>query len=230
MLWKLHKYVPGGSSVADLYAGAGVIGLSLATSRKCSSVKCIEVNKEARLSFEKTIQRLPNSLNCSITWHHADASVNPLSWIIGTDVVVVDPPRRGLDASLRQILESVPSIEKRMRSSSQSTSSNAKEEKRPWILRARELSVQAGNKLTPEESNTLPQRLIYISCGWESFKEDCKSLLSSRAWELEKAHGFNFFPGTDSIEVLAVFKRRVVMKKKKKSGVKKVGLKKVRAK
>ena len=44
---------------------------------------------------------------------------NPLSWIIGTDVVVVDPPRRGLDASLRQILESVPSIEKRMRSSSQ---------------------------------------------------------------------------------------------------------------
>ncbi|XP_013598233.1 uncharacterized RNA methyltransferase pc1998 [Brassica napus] len=230
LLWKLHKYVPGGSSVADLYAGAGVIGLSLATSRKCSSVKCIEVNKEARLSFEKTIQRLPNSLNCSITWHHADASVNPLSWIIGTDVVVVDPPRRGLDASLRQILESVPSIEKRMRSSSQSTSSNAKEEKRPWILRARELSVQAGNKLTPEESNTLPQRLIYISCGWESFKEDCKSLLSSRAWELEKAHGFNFFPGTDSIEVLAVFKRRVVMKKKKKSGVKKVGLKKVRAK
>lgn len=142
----------------------------------------------------------------------------------------MDPPRRGLDASLRQILESVPSIEKRMKSSSQSTSSNAKEEKRPWILRARELSVQAGNKLTPEENNTLPQRLIYISCGWESFKEDCKSLLSSRAWELEKAHGFNFFPGTDSIEVLAVFKRRLVMKKKKKSGVKKVGLKKVRAK
>ncbi|VVB14212.1 unnamed protein product [Arabis nemorensis] len=222
LLWKLHKYVPGGSSVADLYAGAGVIGLSLATSRKCSSVKCIEVNKEARLSFEKTIQRLPNSLNCSISWHHADASVNPLSWIIGTDVVVVDPPRRGLDASLRQILESVPTIEKRMRSSSQSSSPSAKEEKRPWILRARELSVQAGNKQTSEENKTLPQKLIYISCGWESFKEDCKSLLSSRAWELEKAHGFNFFPGTDSIEVLAIFKRRVVMKKKKKSGIKKV--------
>jgi 16S rRNA G966 N2-methylase RsmD len=255
LLWKLHKYVPGGSSVADLYAGAGVIGLSLATSRKCSSVKCIEVNKEARLSFEKTIQRLPNSLNCSISWHHADASVNPLSWIIGSDVVVVDPPRRGLDASLRQMLESVPSIEKRMRSSSQSSSLNAKEEKRPWILRAKELSIQAGNKQTSEENNTLPQRLIYISCGWESFKEDCKSLLSSRAWELEKAHGFNFFPGTDryyrniyfhfilhkyysclfynlvfSIEVLAVFKRRVASKKKKKSGIKKVGIKKVRAK
>lgn len=39
-----------------------------------------------------------------------------------------------------------------------------------------------------------------------------------------------FSIGVFSIEVLAVFKRRVVMKKKKKSGVKKVGLKKVRAK
>lgn len=36
--------------------------------------------------------------------------------------------------------------------------------------------------------------------------------------------------GVFSIEVLAVFKRRVVMKKKKKSGIKKVGIKKVRAK
>lgn len=66
-----------------------------------------------------------------------------------------------------------------------SSSSNAKEEKRPWILRAKELSIQAGNKLTPEENNTLPQRLIYISCGWESFKEvletntDIKSIITA---------------------------------------------------
>lgn len=35
LLQKLHKYVPLGSSVTDLYAGAGVIGLSLASARKC---------------------------------------------------------------------------------------------------------------------------------------------------------------------------------------------------
>lgn len=35
LLRKLHKYVPYESSVADLYAGAGVIGLSLAATRKC---------------------------------------------------------------------------------------------------------------------------------------------------------------------------------------------------
>lgn len=222
LLRKLQKYVPRGACVADLYAGAGVIGLSLATSKKCSSVKCIEVNKEAKQSFEKTIQRLPSSLDCSISWHQADASVDPISWIIGSDVLVVDPPRRGLDASLVHALESVASIEKKINSSSESSSSKAKEEKRPWILRAREASVQTGNKLTPEDSKVLPQTLIYISCGWESFKEDCKALLSSKAWELEKAHGFNFFPGTQSIEVLAVFKRKVGAKKKKKSGKKKL--------
>lgn len=37
LLRKLHKYVPYGTSVADLYAGAGVIGLSLAATRKCRS-------------------------------------------------------------------------------------------------------------------------------------------------------------------------------------------------
>lgn len=35
LLQKLQKYVPYGASVADLYAGAGAIGLSLAVSRKC---------------------------------------------------------------------------------------------------------------------------------------------------------------------------------------------------
>ena len=51
LLRKLQKYVPHRASVADLYAGAGVIGLSLAATRKCRSVKCIEINKESKASF-----------------------------------------------------------------------------------------------------------------------------------------------------------------------------------
>jgi tRNA/tmRNA/rRNA uracil-C5-methylase (TrmA/RlmC/RlmD family) len=35
LLHKLIKYVPRGSTVVDLYSGAGVIGLALAASRKC---------------------------------------------------------------------------------------------------------------------------------------------------------------------------------------------------
>ncbi|XP_021888231.1 uncharacterized protein LOC110807416 isoform X2 [Carica papaya] len=217
LLRKLQKYVPYGSSVGDLYAGAGVIGISLATTRKCRIVKCIEVNKESKLSFEKTIDRLPSSVDSSISWHHGDTSVEPMSWIIGSDVVVVDPPRKGLDPSLLNALRSISSAEHKVRLSSESSS---KEEKRPWILRAREASVEFKGKTTSEVNKSLPQTLIYISCGWESFKEDCKVLLSSKEWHLEKAHGFNFFPGTQSIEVLAIFKRNDRVKKKK-SGKKK---------
>lgn len=35
LLRRLQKYVPYGASVVDLYAGSGVIGLSLAAMRKC---------------------------------------------------------------------------------------------------------------------------------------------------------------------------------------------------
>ncbi|PON61324.1 RNA methyltransferase [Parasponia andersonii] len=222
LLQKLQKYVPYGASVTDLYAGAGVIGLSLAATRKCRSVRCVEINKESKLSFEKTVDRLPSSIDCSISWHHADTSKEPLSWVRGSDVVVVDPPRKGLDPSLLEALRNISSIKHKAVTSFQSPSSNAKDEKRPWILRANENSVQIGSKMTSEDCKSLPQTLIYISCGWQSFKEDCKSLLSSKAWHLEKAHGYNFFPGTQSIEVLAVFKRGGgVSQNKKKTGKKK---------
>ncbi|XP_059449850.1 uncharacterized protein LOC132180883 [Corylus avellana] len=222
LLRKLQKYVPFGASVADLYAGAGAIGLSLAATRKCRSVKCIEINKESKLSFEKTADRLSHIIESSVSWHHADASKEPRSWIVGSDVIVVDPPRKGLDPSLVDALQSIPRMELKAKSSFESPRSKDKDEKRPWILRAREDSVQIGSETTSDDSEALPDTLIYISCGWESFKEDCNSLLSSKTWHLEKAHGYNFFPGTQSIEVLAVFKRgQGVGLKKKKSGKKK---------
>ncbi|KAL0395779.1 UNVERIFIED_CONTAM: putative RNA methyltransferase pc1998 [Sesamum calycinum] len=221
LLHKLHKYVPYGASVVDLYAGAGVIGLSLAATRKCRSVKCVEVNKEAKFSFEKTVSRLPTITNCSISWHQADTSKEPLSWLMGSDVVVVDPPRKGLDSSLLTALQSLSSI-KIKHNLRESTERKVKTEKRPWILRQRETSLQSNGQIAQDEIQSLPQTLIYISCGWDSFKEDCMSLLSSKQWHLDKAHGYNFFPGTQSVEVLAVFKRGSgVNIKRKKSGKKK---------
>ncbi|PIN02010.1 23S rRNA (uracil(1939)-C(5))-methyltransferase [Handroanthus impetiginosus] len=220
LLHKLQKYVPYGASVVDLYAGAGVIGLSLAATRKCRSVKCVEVNKEAKLSFEKTVSRLPATLDSSISWHLADTSKEPLSWLMGSDVVVVDPPRKGLDPSLLNALQSLSSM-KLKDNLGESTKRKIRTEKRPWILRERDTSVQINSQMEQDTSPSLPQTLLYISCGWDSFKEDCMSLLSSKAWHLDKAHGFNFFPGTHSIEILAVFRRGSgVNIKRKKSGKK----------
>ncbi|GAA0153375.1 hypothetical protein LIER_11627 [Lithospermum erythrorhizon] len=215
LLRKVQKQVPFGSSVADLYAGAGVIGLSLAATRKCKSVICVEVNKESKLSFEKTVERLPSNIATNISWHHADMSIEPLSWLVGSDVVIVDPPRKGLDASLIDALRTLasPNFKAKPR---KSVGEKLKNEKRPWILRTREASVHIESSTTQEESQLLPQTVIYISCRWESFKEDCTKLLSGKSWHLDNAHGFNFFPGTESIEILAVFKRGPGAGKKKK--------------
>ncbi|CAA7398467.1 unnamed protein product [Spirodela intermedia] len=222
LLRKLQKYVPYGASVVDMYAGAGVIGLSVAATRKCRFVKCVEINKESKVSFEKSISRLPKTFDCNISWHQADASVDSIHWLEGADVVIVDPPRKGLDASLIDALNSVGASGRKAGKTVESSLQKAKDEKRPWILRAREPSIQMESKTEWEGSQSWPQTLIYISCGWESFKQDCMSLVANKSWHLEKAHGFNFFPGTQSIEVLAVFKRGPrIAPKKKKTGKKK---------
>jgi hypothetical protein len=38
------------------------------------SVRCIEINKESKLSFEKTADRLSHIIESSVSWHQADAS------------------------------------------------------------------------------------------------------------------------------------------------------------
>jgi hypothetical protein len=52
----------------------------------------------------------------------------------------------------------------------------AKNEKRPWILRAREASVQIEGGTDLDTDQIWPSILIYISCGWDSFKEVCFSV------------------------------------------------------
>ena len=50
-------------------------------------------------------------------------------------------------------------------------------------------------------------RLIYLSCGFSAFQRDCDALIESGQWRLTHCEGFNFFPGSDHIETLAVFDR-----------------------
>lgn len=52
---------PPGSSVVELYAGCGVIGLSLAAAAAASKVVCVEVNPESSKAFEVTKAQLARS-------------------------------------------------------------------------------------------------------------------------------------------------------------------------
>lgn len=49
-------------------------------------------------------------------------------------------------------------------------------------------------------------QLIYVSCGWDSFKRDSKKLFAA-GWNLKNIEGYVFFPGSNHIELLANFIR-----------------------
>ena len=55
------------------------------------------------------------------------------------------------------------------------------------------------------EASTV-QQLLYISCGWEAFKEDCRRLCEE-GWQIQSADGYLFFPGSNHVELLVCFTR-----------------------
>lgn len=91
LLVRIGELIPPGKKIVEYYAGAGSIGLSLAA-RGCR-VSCFESNSACEASFLLSKQRLTGA---DICWKHA-ATDQVLDQIQECDVVIVDPPRKGLD-------------------------------------------------------------------------------------------------------------------------------------
>lgn len=146
MLRTLDSWTAPEKKILELYAGVGAIGLAL--SRKAPCLDLVENNPFARLSFENS--NPPPHLQ----YHCLDAAeAAPL--IEEDQLIIADPPRKGLDAP---ILERLCSIKK--------------------------------------------GRLLYVSCGFESFQRDAEKLLSA-GWTFSRAEGYLLFPGTNHVEILA---------------------------
>lgn len=86
---KVKEYAGTGESLLDLYCGAGTIGIYLADN--FDKVKGIEVNSDAVMSANVN-KKINNISNISFECKKANQINN-----IKDDVVVVDPPRSGLD-------------------------------------------------------------------------------------------------------------------------------------
>jgi 23S rRNA (uracil1939-C5)-methyltransferase len=106
---------------------------------------------------------------------------------LGADVLIVDPPRKGLEP---EVLDEL------------CKPYNSKQE---LVERKDMLTVQDHRVNWANDVRTL----IYVSCGFEALARDCESLLRSNSgWMLESANGYVLFPGSDHVETLAVFQRR----------------------
>jgi len=144
MVQKIEQWVQPNDCILELYAGVGAIGLSIC--HKAKHITLIENNPLAHLSYQQT----PKS---NISYQCIDAAAADFSH---TDLIIVDPPRKGLEAAILKQLDA--------------------------------------------------SRLIYVSCGFESFKRDAEQLISL-GWRLHEASGYLLFPGTNHVETLALFER-----------------------
>ena len=91
---KVLEYAGSGRSLLDLYCGAGTIGIYLA--KRFDYVKGVEANKDAVVSANKN-----KEINGINNIEFICEEVSNIEKIV-EDVVVVDPPRHGLDKITRE--------------------------------------------------------------------------------------------------------------------------------
>lgn len=184
-----------GVKCVELYAGVGTIGLNcldLLTELNCSdenphNLACFEA---ARLSMD------PESVRSRASYRSEPAgAVASSGGLRGFELILVDPPRKGLDEEVLQA----------MLHYDDPNGSNKK---------------PCAHSETRGGSNTAvinAERLIYVSCGFPAFKRDAARLTgrtpakageeSVRHWKLSYMEGHVLFPGSDHIETLAIFDR-----------------------
>lgn len=156
---RIHGWVPPGARVLELYAGVGAIGLGLLG--KVHSITFNEVGggslRGLRLGLARqSAQPAPGFGDWSVIEGPAERAAAAAE---KADVVIVDPPRKGL-----------------------------------------------GDEVLSSLHTAAPERLIYLSCGLDSFEREAEEL--SRTYRLETTVVYGLFPFTDHVETLALFRRR----------------------
>ena len=148
---------PMGASVAEFYAGVGAIGLSLLP--RVARIRMNEVSPQSLQGLALGLADLDevDRAKVEVVPGPAGAACGAAS---GVDVVIADPPRKGLDAELLQQLVDQP-----------------------------------------------PARLLYVSCGLDSFLEDTAQLTSAGRLRLRELTAFNLMPFTAHVETVACFER-----------------------
>jgi 23S rRNA (uracil1939-C5)-methyltransferase len=101
MLLDIEKIVPENATVVDYYSGVGVIGLTLV--KKAQKISCCEINPQAEFCFEQAKKQLSGKEQQKITFHPG-AAEKKIDLLEEADVIIVDPPRKGLGISFIEAL------------------------------------------------------------------------------------------------------------------------------
>jgi 23S rRNA (uracil1939-C5)-methyltransferase len=153
----VRHQIPVGARVAEFYAGVGAIGLSVLG--RAGQIHLNEISPHSLHGLELGIAQLDPVDRAKISVVPGAAGAARLA-AAGADVVIADPPRKGLDSELIQYLCEQP-----------------------------------------------PERILYVSCGLESFLGDADQLISRGKLRLTGLAAFDFLPYTEHVETVARFER-----------------------
>ena len=162
---QIHGFVPEAARIVEYHAGVGAIGLGLL--RESRSLACVEIAPGGLRGLELGRLDLPDGLRERLRIH-AGASAAHVHLLTDADFVIVDPPRKGLEAALTEEL----------------------------------------SKVAAAAGSSPPRRLVYLSCGLDSFLRDVDALLASGRWRLAQLDPYAFFPFTPHVETLALLEQR----------------------
>jgi tRNA/tmRNA/rRNA uracil-C5-methylase (TrmA/RlmC/RlmD family) len=153
----VRSLIPLGARVTEFYSGVGAIGLSVLA--RVSEIRMNEVSARSLEGLALGVAELDaaDRAKVSVVPGPADEMRGAAA---GADVVIADPPRKGLDPALTEYLRAQP-----------------------------------------------PERLVYVSCGLESFLGDCARLISGGRLRLAALTAFNLLPFTEHVETVACFER-----------------------
>jgi 23S rRNA (uracil1939-C5)-methyltransferase len=100
---QVHAWVPDGAAVTELHAGCGALGLGLLP--RVTALRCNEVTPASLDGLALGIEASPFGERARILGGPAASHLDALA---DADVVIVDPPRKGLDAALLDALVAAP--------------------------------------------------------------------------------------------------------------------------
>lgn len=102
---RIGTLVPDRSDLVELYAGTGAIGLSLLP--RCTRVRFNEQAAGSLHGLRMGIDALPPALRAHATVHEGPAAAHA-ELASGAQLVIADPPRKGLDPALLSALCTTP--------------------------------------------------------------------------------------------------------------------------
>ncbi len=102
---QIREWMVPGAQVAEFYAGVGAIGLSIVD--RVGNIKLNEVSPQSLQGLQLALAELPGPLREKIAVVPGPAAAS-LDALRDAQIVIVDPPRKGLDAPLTDTLATRP--------------------------------------------------------------------------------------------------------------------------